>query len=158
MIPLSRRQFIHGSAACLAYGNPCSVNLDPIEKKPLFHFKPRISAFSLATAGCNFRCLNCQNWEISQAKPHDLPYAYDLFPEAVIAAAQKAQAQSIAYTYSEPITFFEYMIDIGHLARQAGIYNLLIKRQGYNIPVYNLVADTCKFCGTRIPGIWHGQT
>ena len=56
-----------GKLFSLAYGNPCSVNTDPIEKKPLFHFKPRIKAFSLATTGCNFRCLNCQNWEISQA-------------------------------------------------------------------------------------------
>ncbi len=123
---------LKGKLYSLAYGNPCSVNLDPIEKKPLFHFKPRISAFSLATTGCNFRCLNCQNWEISQAKPHELPNTYELFPEDVIAAAQKAQAQSVAYTYSEPITFFEYMIDIGRLARQAGIYNLWISNAYIN--------------------------
>jgi pyruvate formate lyase activating enzyme len=106
------------------------VNTDPIEKKPLFHFKPRTKAFSLATTGCNFRCLNCQNWEISQAKPHEVPDAYELFPGDVIAAAQKSQAQSIAYTYSEPITFFEYMIDTARLARQAGLYNLWISN-GY---------------------------
>ena len=119
-----------GKLYSLAYGNPCSVNTDPIEKKPLFHFKPRIKAFSLATTGCNFRCLNCQNWEISQAKPHAVPYTYELFPDAVIKAAQKSRAESIAYTYSEPVTFFEYMIDTARLARQAGIFNLWVSN-GY---------------------------
>ena len=119
-----------GKLYSLAYGNPCSVNTDPIEKKPLFHFKPRIKAFSLATTGCNFRCLNCQNWEISQAKPHEVPYTYSLFPEEVVEAALKSRAESIAYTYSEPITFFEYMIDTARLARQAGIYNLWVSN-GY---------------------------
>ena len=121
---------LDGKLYSLTYGNPCAVNTDPIEKKPLFHFKPRTKAFSLATTGCNFRCLNCQNWEISQAKPHEVPDAYELFPGDVIAAAQKSQAQSIAYTYSEPITFFEYMIDTARLARQAGLYNLWISN-GY---------------------------
>jgi pyruvate formate lyase activating enzyme len=96
----------------------------------LFHFKPRTKAFSLATTGCNFRCLNCQNWEISQAKPHEVPYTYELFPQDVIAATHKARAQSIAYTYSEPITFFEYMIDTAGFAREAGLYNLWISN-GY---------------------------
>jgi pyruvate formate lyase activating enzyme len=72
---------VDGKLYSLTYGNPCSVNTDPIEKKPLFHFKPRIKAFSLATTGCNFRCLNCQNWEISQVKPHEVPYTYTLFPD-----------------------------------------------------------------------------
>jgi pyruvate formate lyase activating enzyme len=121
---------LDGKLYSLTYGNPCAVNTDPIEKKPLFHFKPRTKAFSLATTGCNLRCLNCQNWEISQAKPHEVPDAYELFPGDVIAAAKKSQAQSIAYTYSEPITFFEYMIDTARLARQAGLYNLWISN-GY---------------------------
>jgi pyruvate formate lyase activating enzyme len=121
---------LDGKLYSLTYGNPCAVNTDPIEKKPLFHFKPRTKAFSLATTGCNFRCLNCQNWEISQAKPHEVPDAYELFPGDVIAAANKSKAQSIAYTYSEPITFFEYMIDTARLARQAGLYNLWISN-GY---------------------------
>ena len=119
-----------GKLYSLAYGNPCSVNTDPIEKKPLFHFKPRIKALSLATTGCNFRCLNCQNWEISQAKPHEVPYTYNLFPDEVIEAALKSRAESIAYTYSEPVTFFEYMIDTARRARQAGLYNLWVSN-GY---------------------------
>jgi pyruvate formate lyase activating enzyme len=120
---------IGGTLYTLAYGNPCSVNVDPIEKKPLFHFKPRSQAFSIATTGCNFRCLNCQNWEISQAKPEDVRH-YELFPPDVIKEAKRSGAISIAYTYSEAITFFEYMIDIGRLAKKDGIHNLMISN-GY---------------------------
>ncbi len=123
---------LDGKLYSLAYGNPCAVNTDPIEKKPLFHFKPRIKAFSLATTGCNFRCLNCQNWEISQAKPHEVPNIYELFPIDVVTAAKKSGAQSIAYTYSEPITFFEYMIDTAGLAREAGLYNLWVSNAYIN--------------------------
>ncbi len=118
-----------GTLYTLTYGNPCSVNIDPIEKKPLFHFKPRTKAFSIATAGCTFRCLNCQNWEISQAKPHEVRHR-ELFPEDVIDAALRYDVPSIAYTYSEPITFFEYMIDTARLARENGVHNLLISN-GY---------------------------
>lgn len=124
---------LDGKLYSLAYGNACAVNTDPIEKKPLFHFKPQTTAFSLAAAGCNFRCLNCQNWEISQARPEDVAaYSHELFPADVIAAAQASRAQSIAYTYSEPITFFEYMIDIARLARSAGLNNLWVSNAYIN--------------------------
>jgi len=118
-----------GTLYSLTYGNPCSVNVDPIEKKPLYHFKPRSTAFSLATAGCNFRCLNCQNWEISQAKPEDLR-SVELFPKEAVQMAIRSGTKSIAYTYSEAITFYEYMIDIARIARQQNVYNLLISN-GY---------------------------
>jgi pyruvate formate lyase activating enzyme len=120
---------MNGTLYSLAYGNPCSVNVDPIEKKPLFHFKPRSKTFSIATAGCNFRCLNCQNWEISQAKPEEVRN-YELFPDDVVEATQQIGAPSIAYTYSEPITFFEYMFETARLANENGIHNLLISN-GY---------------------------
>lgn len=120
---------IDGTLYSLTYGNPCSINVDPVEKKPLFHFMPRSKAFSIATTGCNFRCLNCQNWEISQAKPHEVRH-YELFPPDAVKAARRTGSVSIAYTYSEAITFFEYMIDIARLAREDGIYNLLISN-GY---------------------------
>ncbi len=109
----------------LTYGNPCAVNIDPVEKKPLYHFKPRTKAFSIATTGCNFRCLNCQNWEISQAKPYEVRYL-ELFPSEVVMDAQRSKSESIAYTYSEAITFYEYMIDTARLAREKGIHNLWI--------------------------------
>lgn len=120
---------VAGKLYSLAYGNPCAMHVDPIEKKPLYHFAPRTKSFSLATAGCNFRCLNCQNWEISQAKPHEVHHR-ELFPEEAVAAAQQSGCHSIAYTYSEPITFYEYMRDIAGLARNAGLRNVLISN-GY---------------------------
>jgi len=120
-----------GTLYSLVYGNPCSVNVDPVEKKPLYHCKPQSLAFSIATTGCNFRCLNCQNWEISQAKPHEVQH-YELFPDAVVKEAQKAKAASIAYTYSEATTYFEYMIDTAHLAREEGISNLWISNGSIN--------------------------
>jgi len=113
----------------LTYGNPCAVNIDPIEKKPLFHFWPTSSAFSVATTGCNFRCLNCQNWEISQAKPDEVRQ-YELFPAEAVTSARKSDSASIAYTYSEAITFFEYMLETARLAKAKGIHNLLISN-GY---------------------------
>jgi pyruvate formate lyase activating enzyme len=118
-----------GTLYSLTYGNPCSANVDPIEKKPLYHFRPRSNAFSIATAGCNFRCLNCQNWEISQAKPHEVRH-YELFPADVVKVAQQSKCLSIAYTYSEAVTFFEYMIDTARLARENGVFNLWVSN-GY---------------------------
>jgi len=130
----------NGKLYSLAYGNPCSVNLDPIEKKPLFHFHPRITAFSIAPTGCNFRCLNCQNWQISQFKPEEVK-THDLFPEKVIEKAKEVKAASIAYTYSEAITYFEYMFDTAKLAKENGLYNLWISN-GYINP--EPLADLCK--------------
>ena len=114
-----------GRLYSLAYGNPCAVHIDPVEKKPLFHFLPTTQAFSLAAAGCNLRCLNCQNWEISQVRPEDVRRS-ELFPDQAVSAAAKFGAASIAYTYSEPITFYEYMYDTACRARAAGLRNLLI--------------------------------
>ena len=125
----------NGKLMASNFGELVTAAYDPIEKKPLYHFKPRTTAFSIATAGCNFRCLNCQNYEISQAKPHEVR-TYELFPEDAVKEAQRADAASIAYTYSEPITFFEYMIDTARLANESGIHNLLISN-GYIL---------CMFC------------
>lgn len=131
---------IGGAMYTLAYGNPCAVNVDPIEKKPLLHFKPSSRAFSIAAAGCNFRCLNCQNWQISQVKPEEVRN-YDLFPEAVVQAAEQSGAASIAFTYSEATTFFEYMIDTATLAREKGLSNLWISN-GYINP--EPLSDLCR--------------
>lgn len=115
----------NGKLYSLAYGNPCAVHVDPIEKKPLYHFIPTTRVFSIATTGCNLRCLNCQNWEISQAKPHEVRHA-ELFPDQVVAAAKRTRCLSIAYTYSEAITFYEYMTDTARLAGDDGILNVLV--------------------------------
>lgn len=123
---------IDGVLYSLAYGNPCAVHIDPVEKKPLYHFLPGSRVFSLAVAGCNFRCLNCQNWEISQAKPDQVRYSA-LPPVQAVSDAGQSACQAIAYTYSEPITFIEYMLDICAPARDAGLKNLLISN-GYINP------------------------
>jgi len=91
-----------------------------MEKKPLFHFLPGTTVFSIATAGCNFACLNCQNWTISQVGPKETKN-YNLPPEKLVAACQSNNCKAIAYTYSEPTTFFEYMIDSAKLLKKAGI-------------------------------------
>ncbi len=120
---------IDGKLYSLTYGNPCSIHIDPIEKKPLFHFYPRTPIFSIATTGCNFRCLNCQNWEISQRKPEEVHF-YELFPKDVVAAAKKSKTPSIAYTYSEAVTYYEYMFDTARFASEAGLKNVLVSN-GY---------------------------
>lgn len=109
-----------GKLYSIAYGNPCAVQVDPMEKKPLFHFYPGTRVFSLATAGCNFACLNCQNWTISQSSPKETKNI-DLMPEKVVASCLSNQCKSIAFTYSEPTTFYEYMFDTAKIARGQGI-------------------------------------
>ena len=114
-----------GKLYSIAYGNPCAVHIDPIEKKPLLHFLPGSKAFSIATAGCNLACLNCQNWTISQKSPEETKN-YDLLPDKLIESCIENNCKSIAYTYSEPITFYEYTHDSSILARQAGIKNVMV--------------------------------
>ncbi len=118
-----------GKLYTIAYGNPCSVHVDPIEKKPLFHFLPTTTAYSLATAGCNFACLNCQNWEISQTSPKKTVNG-DLMPVAVVQECVNNACRSIAYTYSEPVAFFEYARDTARLAKARGLKNVWISN-GY---------------------------
>ena len=113
----------------LAYGNPCTAAIDPIEKKPLYHFLPGSRAYSIATAGCNLVCLNCQNWSISQTSP-DKTRNLDLMPEQVVAESVKNKCASIAYTYSEPTTFYEYVFETATIARKEGVKNI-IKSNGY---------------------------
>jgi pyruvate formate lyase activating enzyme len=126
-------RIVHNSKLyTLAFGNPCSVNADPVEKKPLYHFLPGSKAFSIATAGCNLVCLNCQNWTISQTSP-DKTRNIDLMPEKVVEECIINSCKSIAYTYSEPVTFYEYVYETATLARKAGIKNIF-KSNGYINP------------------------
>ncbi len=113
----------------ISYGNPCTANIDPIEKKPLYHFLPGSRAFSIATAGCNLACLNCQNWTISRATPEETRN-YDLMPEEVASKALSGECSIVAYTYTEPVTFFEYAYDSAVIARENGLKNI-IKSSGY---------------------------
>ncbi|HDY86929.1 MAG TPA: AmmeMemoRadiSam system radical SAM enzyme [bacterium] len=115
----------NGKLYTLVYGNPCAIHVDPIEKKPLYHFLPASRAFSIATAGCNLVCLNCQNWEISQKSPKETKN-FDLMPSAVVEQCISRKCESIAYTYSEPLTFYEYTHDTAKLAKAKGIKNVLV--------------------------------
>jgi pyruvate formate lyase activating enzyme len=120
---------VQGTLYSIAYGNPCAVHVDPIEKKPLLHFLPGTRAFSIAAAGCNMACLNCQNWQISQVSPRETENA-DLMPRAVVDECVRNNCASVAYTYSEPTTFYEYAFDTATIARQRGIRNVW-KSNGY---------------------------
>lgn len=107
------------------YAKPCSLAIDPIEKKPLYHFHPGTKCLSIACTGCNFRCLNCQNHDISQASPNEVDH-YDLSPNDVVALCLKHQCPGIAYTYTEPLTYIEYITDTARLAHDAGLWNILV--------------------------------
>ena len=130
-----------GKYYSLVYGNPCARHVDPIEKKPLFHVLPGTGSFSIATAGCNFDCKFCQNWEISQARPENT-FNYDLPPKDVLRLARKYGCRSIASTYVEPTVFYEYMHDIGKLTRGTGILNIC-HSNGYINP--EPLKDLCKY-------------
>lgn len=139
---------VDGTLYTMAYGNPCAFHVDPVEKKPLFHFLPGTYTFSIATSGCVFRCLNCQNWEISQRKPEEtkdpsgaeirlrpplprsIPAAdvrrVSMFPEDVAAIAKALNCPSVSYTYSEPTAFYEYTYDSCKKVRETGLKNILV--------------------------------
>lgn len=114
-----------GTLVSDAYGWPCAVADDPIEKKPLVGFHPGTRCLSVACTGCNLRCLNCQNSDISQAKPGDVATTR-LWPDEVVALALRHHLPGIAYTYTEPLTWMEYTIDTARLARQHGLWNILV--------------------------------
>jgi pyruvate formate lyase activating enzyme len=109
----------------LVYGLPCAVNIDPIEKKPLFHFYPGTVAFSLATAGCNSNCKFCQNWDISQSRPEQTSNI-DMPPAEIVDICIARSVPTIAYTYSEPIIFYEYMYDTAEMARKKSVKSVMI--------------------------------
>ncbi|MBN2563762.1 MAG: AmmeMemoRadiSam system radical SAM enzyme [Phycisphaerae bacterium] len=111
----------------LVYGRTIAQHVDPVEKKPLFHFHPGTKAYSIATPGCNFLCRWCQNWEISQMpRELDLVAGDRAEPAHIVAAARRTGCRSIAYTYTEPTVFFEYAYDTARLAHDAGLGNLYI--------------------------------
>jgi len=116
---------IKGELYSLVYGKIASMHVDPIEKKPFFHVLPGTNAFSIATAGCNLQCKFCQNWQISQFFPWETQSIY-MTPQEVVDSAVKSGANSIAYTYSEPTIFIEYIMDIAKLAHERGLKNVVV--------------------------------
>lgn len=119
------RENIDGEYYTCVYGKVCSANVDPIEKKPFFHFLPGTLAFSIATAGCNLNCKFCQNWSISQFRPEDVP-SMDMPPFSCAKQAIDNRCASIAYTYSEPTVFFEYMIDCAKQGKSRGLRSVVV--------------------------------
>ena len=126
------RKNIDGKLYTLAYGKPYAVNVDPIEKKPLFHFLPGSKILSIGTAGCNMACKFCQNWDISKAK-YDQTRAIDLPPERLVQLSFHYNARGIAYTYNEPTIFAEYAMDTAELARANNLKNIMVTN-GYISP------------------------
>ncbi len=121
------RRNVNGALCTLVYGRSISQAVDPIEKKPLFHFYPGSGAYSIATVGCNFRCRFCQNWQISQAvRDDDFISGAEASPEEIVEACRRTGCQSIAYTYTEPSIFFEYAYDTARLAHEAGLANVFV--------------------------------
>ena len=116
---------VNGELRSLVYGRPLATNLDPIEKKPFYHFLPGTTAYSLGTAGCPLRCKFCQNWQLSQARPDDHDVAYTS-PADVTMAARRQSAASVAFTYNEPTVFIEYLLDTAIAARKQGLRAVLV--------------------------------
>jgi pyruvate formate lyase activating enzyme len=114
-----------GKYYTLVYGAVCAAHVDPIEKKPLFHYLPGSLAFSIATAGCNFECRFCQNWQIAQYRPEQVRSEY-MPPDKVVEIARSTGSRSIAYTYTEPVVFYTFMYDTARLARKEGIGSVMI--------------------------------
>lgn len=122
------RQNLGGKLNTHVWGEVIASHVDPIEKKPLYHFLPGSKSYSVATVGCNFRCGFCQNWEISQAsKQAGIDMAgYKMSPEDIVSEAKKTHSRSISYTYTEPTIFFEYAYDTAKLAKKEGLYNIFV--------------------------------
>ncbi|MCK4497236.1 MAG: AmmeMemoRadiSam system radical SAM enzyme [Candidatus Aenigmarchaeota archaeon] len=124
------RKNLGGTLRSLVYGKPCAVNIDPIEKKPLYHFRPGTVCLSLGTVGCNLDCSFCQNWDISHPKTI---FGESLPPERVIEFCKQHNLPGIAYTYNEPTIWIEFALDTMKLAKKEGLYNVWVSN-GYTNP------------------------
>jgi pyruvate formate lyase activating enzyme len=118
-----------GTYYTLVHSRVCAAHVDPIEKKPLFHYMPGTLAFSLATAGCNVNCKFCQNWDISQSRPEQIPADYAP-PSRIVELAKQYSCPTIAYTYSEPVVFSEFLMDTADAGHEAGLRSIVVSN-GY---------------------------
>ena len=133
------RQNIKGVLYTHSYGKLVAANVDPVEKKPLYHFFPGSLAFSIASAGCNFRCGFCQNWQISQVDPVNRQPGEDFSAQQIIRLAKKNNCKSIAYTYTEPTVYFEFALETARLAKEAGLYNIFVSNGYMSSKAINLL-------------------
>lgn len=134
------RENHNGEYKTLVYNRLCSAHADPVEKKPFFHFLPGTLAFSFSTAGCNFECKYCQNWQISQFRPEQVRAMY-MTPEKIVRVAKSTGSRSVAFTYGEPVVFFELMYDTAVKAREAGLRPIVITNGFYQ---EKPLRDLCK--------------
>lgn len=141
------RENIEGKLFLLTYGQAIAEHLDPIEKKPFFHFLPGSYSLSIAAAGCNLRCANCQNWDISQASKQPKiisqqiqQMGFALLPNKIVQDALEQKAPSISYTYTEPTIFLEYALDTMELARQEGLKNTWVSNGFMSKEALELIA------------------
>jgi pyruvate formate lyase activating enzyme len=162
------RQNRGGKLYTQVYGNIIAAQVDPIEKKPLYHFLPGSTSFSVATIGCNFHCPFCQNWQISQAskKKDSLLAGQECLPQEVVRAAKKHGCRSISYTYTEPTIYFEYAYDTAKLAKKDGLANVFVTNGDMSQDALEMIKpylDACnvdlkafsenfykKMCGARL--------
>lgn len=126
------RENIEGVLYSMNYGKAAAAGLDPIEKKPLYHFLPGEKTMSFGAAGCNLHCLFCQNWEVSQGFPEGIR-ALNLSPQEAVRYSKKMNSKIISYTYTEPTIFYEYMNDTAKLAKRAGMKNVMVSN-GFTNP------------------------
>jgi pyruvate formate lyase activating enzyme len=119
------RENVDGRLIALTYGRVSSVAVDPIEKKPVFHYRPGTLAFSIGSVGCTMRCSHCQNWQISRGRPGEDGLQF-LEPAAAIALAHSKGCQGVAFTYNEPVIWIEYVADVSRLAHEAGLYTVMV--------------------------------
>jgi len=135
------RENVDGKLYALNYGKAIACHIDPIEKKPFFHFLPGSYSLSIATVGCNLKCANCQNWNISQAPKPDKPVlGENLPPEEIVKIAQKNKLPSISYTYTEPAIFSEYALETMKLAKRAGLKNNWVTNGFWSKELFDLIS------------------
>jgi len=137
------RENREGEYQTLVYGNICSLNVDPIEKKPLFHYLPASRSLSVATAGCNFFCRFCQNWEISQKRPEQVRFTH-LLPGDLVTMARQRECRTIAHTYTEPVVFTEYVLDCARTGKEKNIPSVMISNGFIN---EEPMRDLCRYLG-----------
>ncbi len=133
------RENKNGKLYALNYGKVIALNVDPIEKKPLYHFLPKTYSLSLSTVGCNFKCQNCQNWKISQFSEKEIP-GKKLTPEEIVRMAKDNNLPSISYTYTEPAIFSEYALDTMKLAKNRGIKNVWVTNGFWSKELFDMVS------------------
>jgi pyruvate formate lyase activating enzyme len=133
------RQNIEGKLFSLSYGKPVSINIDPIAKKPLYHFLPNTFTFSVGMPGCNLSCAWCQNWDLTQRDISEFEIK-EVLPEKIIEEALNSGCPSISYTYSEPFISYEYVLEIAKLAKKVGLKNILVTNGYVNLEPFKKIS------------------